>query len=263
MGIKPLKKFGQNYLIDKNIVNKMIKPLNLLKDDSVLEIGPGQGFITNELLKNLDKLIGVEIDSRVIENLKTEFPKLQLIQHDFLKLELNNLSIKSPLKIIGNIPFNLTGNILFKLINDKDTISDAVLIIPYDIAKRITASKRTKEYGILTILFNYFSTTKIIQKVSPNVFLPRPNIDASIIHIKFDNREAENIDKNLFIKVVKASFGNRRKILNNSLRNSIFFNCDFSKLDLSLTKRAEELEVPDFLKLTEYIQNQRCLKKTK
>jgi 16S rRNA (adenine1518-N6/adenine1519-N6)-dimethyltransferase len=263
MGVKPLKKFGQNYLIDKNIVNKMIRSLNLSKTDTVLEIGPGQGFITNELLGHLDTLIGVEIDTRVIAQLKKQFPKLQVINDDFIKLNLNDLHLNSPLKIIGNIPFNLTGNILFKLIEEKDRISDAIIIMPYDIAKRIVSVKRTKEYGILTILFNYFSTAKLIQKVSPNVFFPKPNIDAAILHIKFDKDEVVNVDKNLFIKVVKASFGNRRKTLNNSLRNSIFKDCDFLTSELDLTKRAEELEVNDFLKLTEYIQNQQCLTKTK
>lgn len=263
MGIKPLKKFGQNYLIDKNIVNKLITPLNLSPNDSVLEIGPGKGFITNELLNILNSLIGVEIDTRVISELKSTYPKLNLIQDDFIKLNLKIPAIPKPLKIIGNIPFNLTGNVLFKLLDEKDIISEATLILPYDIAKRMVSNKRTKEYGILAVLFNYFSTTKIIQKVSPNVFLPRPNIDAAIIHIKFDKSELENIEKSLFIKVVKASFGNRRKTLNNSLRNSIFEECDFSNLDLSLSKRAEELEVNDFLKLTEYIQKQQWQKKTK
>jgi 16S rRNA (adenine1518-N6/adenine1519-N6)-dimethyltransferase len=263
MGVKPLKKFGQNYLIDKNIVNKMIRALNLSTTDSVLEIGPGKGFITNELLNHVDSLIGVEIDTRVIAQLKKQFPKLQVINDDFIKLNLNDLHLNSPLKIIGNIPFNLTGNILFKLIKEKNIISDAVLIMPHDIAKRIVSKKKTKEYGILTVLFNYFSTPKLIQKVSPNVFLPKPNIDAAIIHLKFDKDEVENIDNNLFIKVVKASFGNRRKTLNNSLRNSIFKDCDFLTLELDLTKRAEELEVEDFIKLTEYIQNQQCLTKTK
>lgn len=256
MGIKPLKKFGQNYLIDKNIVNKMTNALNVKKTDTILEIGPGKGFITNEVYNLVDSLIGVEIDSRVISDLASKFPKLQLIHNDFIKLDLNELKFKSPIKIIGNIPFYLTGDILFKLIDNKEIISDAVLILPFDIAKRIVASKRTKEYGILTIIFNYFSTPKIIQKVSPNVFLPKPNIDAAIIHIAFNKYEIDNIDKKLFIKIVKASFGNRRKTLNNSLRNSIFKDCDFSNLDLSLSKRAEELEVADFLTLTEYIQNQ-------
>lgn len=262
MGLKALKKFGQNYLIDKNIVKKMIQALDILPESSVLEIGPGKGFITQQLLGSLKQLIGVEIDSRVIDQLKSEFANLIVYEQDFVKLNFDDLNLKSPIKIIGNIPFNQTGNILFKLIENRHIIEDAVLIIPLDISKRIVAKKRTKEYGILTVLFNYFSTAKLITKVSPNVFLPRPNIEASIIHIKFNKSDQANIDAQLFIKVVKASFGNRRKTLNNSLRNSIFKDCDFSNIELPLSKRAEELEVHDFIKLTEYIQNQ-TWKKTK
>lgn len=262
MGIKPLKKFGQNYLIDKNIVNKMILPLELKPNDAVLEIGPGKGFITEILLENLDKLTAVEIDTRVIKKLIEKFPNVDLIQGDFLNIRISELGFTEKIKIIGNIPFNLTGSILFKLLEEKDFVNEAVFIIPLDIAKRLVAVKQTKEYGILTIIFSYFSCVKIITKVSPNVFFPKPNMESAIIHIKFNKLEKENIDNKLFIKTVKAAFGNRRKTLNNSLRNSIFRDYDFSKVSLDLSKRAEEFDLNDFLELTEYLQNQVCKKKT-
>ena len=254
MGIKALKKFGQNYLIDKNIVNKMITALEIDTDSSVLEIGPGKGFITTELVNSSKKLAVIEIDSRVINQLKIDFPMIKIYEGDFVKTNLKEIELNKPLNIIGNIPFNQTGNILFKLIENREIIGNTTLIIPLDISKRMVAKKRTKEYGILTILFEYFSTTKLVAKVSKNVFLPKPNIEASIISIKFNKTESSEIDANLFIKVVKAAFGNRRKTLNNSLRNSIFGECDFSNIELPLSKRAEELEVEDFLRLTKYIQ---------
>ncbi|MEE9430444.1 MAG: 16S rRNA (adenine(1518)-N(6)/adenine(1519)-N(6))-dimethyltransferase RsmA [Melioribacteraceae bacterium] len=256
MGIKPLKKFGQNYLVDKNTILKMIDVLDLQREDQVIEIGPGRGSITDELTKQLDKLFAVEIDTRVIDELNSKYKNLTLLNTDFTKTKLHELdkSLTFPAKIIGNIPFNLTGTILFKLLEEKDLISGTVLIMPFDIAKRMTAKKRTKEYGILTILFGYFSTTKIVYKVSRNVFVPKPNVESAIVHIKFDKTEDDEVKKNIFIKVVKASFGNRRKTLKNSLGNSIFRDCDFSNLGISLQKRAEELEVEDFLELTKYIQ---------
>ena len=194
MGIKPLKKFGQNYLIDKNIVNKMILPLELKPNDAVLEIGPGKGFITEILLENLDKLTAVEIDTRVIKKLIEKFPNVDLIQGDFLNIRISELGFTEKIKIIGNIPFNLTGSILFKLLEEKDFVNEAVFIIPLDIAKRLVAVKQTKEYGILTIIFSYFSCVKIITKVSPNVFFPKPNMESAIIHIKFNKLEKENIE---------------------------------------------------------------------
>lgn len=259
MQLKPLKKFGQNYLQDKNIVIKMTDCLNLKINDSVLEIGPGKGFITNELVKKANKLIAVEIDTRVIENLKTLYPSAEIINSDFTKLNFNELETSFPLKVIGNIPFNLTGNILFKLLENKNFINEACLIIPYDIAKRLTAKTRTKEYGALTVIFKYYATINLITKISQNVFFPKPNIDASIIHIKFDKSELPFINNETFIKVVKAAFGNRRKTLNNSLRNSIFAQCNFSAVNIDLSKRAEELELNDFIILTEFIQKDNAL----
>jgi len=256
MGIKPLKKFGQNYLVDKNTILKMIDVLNLVPKDQVIEIGPGKGSITDELTKQLNSLLAVEIDTRVIDDLKNRYKNLDLINADFTKVKLSDLGKDQtiPTKIIGNIPFNLTGKILFKLLEEKKLISDVVLLMPFDIAKRMVAKKRTKEYGILTILFGYFSTTKIVYKVSRNVFIPKPNVESAIVHIKFDKLEDEKVQKKMFIKVVKASFGNRRKTLKNSLGNSIFRDCDFSNLGISLQKRAEELETEDFIELTKYIQ---------
>lgn len=257
MGIKPLKKFGQNYLIDKNIVNKMISALDLNRNDSALEIGPGKGFITRELYKHTKKLAGIEIDTRVIENLTNEFTKMKLFNTDFIKFDFKLLNDYLPIKVIGNIPFNLTGDILFKLIDVKEYIREAVLILPHDIALRLTAKKRTKEYGILTVVFNYFAIPKVVQKVSSNVFFPKPNLDAAIVHLNFNKEELPGINKYVFIKVVKAAFGNRRKTINNSLKNSIFRDYNFSNLNLSLSKRAEEFETADFLELTKYIQNQK------
>ena len=256
MIIKPLKKFGQNFLIDQNIIHKLIDQLNLSCDDLVIEIGPGKGSITNVLCNKINRLIAIEIDSRVIDYLKSSFINLNLINDDIMKIKFANFITDSnqKIKILGNIPFNLTGDILFKLIEEKQNISDASLIIPFDIAKRIVANCNTKEYGILTVIFNYFSNVHLVSKVSKNVFSPRPNIDAAILHINFIKEENPNIDKELFIKVVKAAFGNRRKTLLNSLRNSIFKNCNFTNFQTQLSKRAEDLNVSDFIKLTEEIQ---------
>jgi len=261
MGIKPLKKFGQNYLVDKNTILKMINVLELNLKDSVIEIGPGKGSITSELTKQLSKLVAIEIDTRVIDELNSKFNNLILLNSDFIKLKLSELknTLDFPTKIIGNIPFNLTGSILFKLLEEKELVSETVLLMPYDIAKRMIAKKRTKEYGILTILFGYFSSTKLVYKVSKNVFVPKPNIESAIVHIKFDKNEYPDVDKQTFIRIVKASFGNRRKTLKNSLGNSIFKDYDFSNLGISLQKRAEELEVEDFLELTKYIQKNNAI----
>jgi len=260
MGLKALKKFGQNYLIDKNIVRKMINSLEMQKTDSILEIGPGKGFITEELVNLSNDIVAIEIDTRVIKELNAKLSSVRIYNDDFLKINLNNLFTSNQIKVIGNIPFNQTGNILFRLIELRELVIEAVLIIPLDIAKRIVAKKRTKEYGILTVIFNLFSDAKIIQKLSKNVFLPKPNVEASIIHIKFNKVIDPAFNSKLFMQVVKAAFGNRRKTLYNSFRNSIFSNCDFSIFGSLMKKRAEELELQDYIELTNHIDKNKCQK---
>ena len=255
--IKPLKKFGQNYLVDDNVIKKFVSELNPSQEDCVVEIGPGKGSITKELLSKVSKLIAIEIDNRVIDNLINKYSNLSVLNSDVLKVDFKNIykREKNKIRIIGNIPFNITSPIFFKLMENRNFIKDAVLIIPLDIAKRLIASKRTKEYGILTILLNYFSDLKLCFKISPNVFIPRPKIEAAVVHLNFENDIDAEVKNKMFINVVKASFANRRKTLKNSLSNSIFESYNFSEINIDLSKRAEELEIKDFILLTKYFQN--------
>jgi len=252
---KPLKRFGQNYIHDNNILKNIISELDPKKDDNILEIGPGRGSLTKLLLEKVDKLTAVEIDTRVLENLQSFSPSLNLINDDFLNIELNSIFkiIDKKIRIIGNIPYNITSPIVFKLIDNHDLVSDAVLMVQHEVANRMTGKKGTKDYGIFSIILNYFCEVKYCFKVSRNVFNPKPNVDSAVVHLSFKrNSESEEI-KRIFIKTVKASFGNRRKMLRNSLSNSIFNTIDFSKCDIDLTKRAEDLDIADFLIMSEFI----------
>jgi len=252
----PLKQFGQNYLTDKNIINKIISVINPKEKDNFLEIGPGQGALTEKILEKCNSLTAVEIDTRVIEDLSARFPQLQLINKDFLKFEFNSgdLNLSEKIRVAGNIPYNITSPILFKLIEQKEKISDCHLMMQLEVAKRITAVPNTKDYGILAVILNYIADTKLCFKISPNVFFPKPKVFSAIIKIDFKNELPNQIKLDTFIKVVKASFGNRRKTLKNSLSNSIFNTCDFTDLDLDITKRAENLTIENYITLTRYIQ---------
>ena len=243
--------------MDENVVKKFVNELSPAPDDCIVEIGPGKGSITKELLSKVSKLIAIEIDNRVIDNLINKYSNLSVLNSDVLKVDFKNIykREKNKIRIIGNIPFNITSPIFFKLMENRNFIKDAVLIIPLDIAKRLIASKRTKEYGILTILLNYFSDLKLCFKISPNVFIPRPKIEAAVVHISFEKEIDPEINSRMFISVVKASFGNRRKTLKNSLSNGIFKSYDFSKIDLDLSRRAEELDIKDFIFLTKFFQD--------
>lgn len=253
----PLKRFGQNYLQDQNIIKKIIAEIDPKENELIIEIGPGQGAITQKLLESKASLTAIEIDKRIIEDLQNKYTGLNLIQSDFLKLELNQFVVSSDkkLRVVGNIPYNITSPILFKLFENNTIVQDAIFMVQYEVARRMTAKMGSKDYGILSVLLEYFGNTKLAFKVSPNVFYPKPNVDSAVVHIHFnDNRE--NPEFNLMFKsIVKSAFGNRRKTLKNSLSNGIFAEVNFSECGIDLSLRAEQLSVDDFIKLTEFISN--------
>ncbi len=255
--IKPLKKFGQNYLQDKNILRKIVDEISPAPDDNILEIGPGQGALTELLIEKVTKLTAIEIDFRVINGLLNKFPNLYLIQNDFLKISLKEIcsSYEKKFRIVGNIPYNLTSPILFKLIEEMENVKDTVLMIQLEVAQRIIANPNTKEYGILSVLLNTFAETKIVFKVSPNVFFPKPKVHSAVIHIIFNKNIGSIKDKIVFINTVKACFGKRRKTLKNSLSSSIFADINFSDCPIDLSKRAEQLQTSEFILLANYIYN--------
>ncbi|MGE5432424.1 MAG: 16S rRNA (adenine(1518)-N(6)/adenine(1519)-N(6))-dimethyltransferase RsmA [Syntrophomonadaceae bacterium] len=258
--IRPLKKFGQNYLQDRNILLKIVEEISPREDDALIEIGPGMGMLTNELYGRVRGLTAVEIDRRVIEDLKDEFPNLRLINEDFLKTDLSFLykEKQKPLRIAGNIPYNITSPIIFKLIENIPLVEDAVFMVQYEVARRLSAVQGTKDYGILAVILKYFaSDVKLCFKVSPNVFYPRPKVFSAVVHIRFNNTRTDPEFNKLFRSVVKASFGNRRKTLKNSLNNSIFSGINFEESGINLSKRAEELTVEDFIQLTDFLKGKK------
>jgi 16S rRNA (adenine1518-N6/adenine1519-N6)-dimethyltransferase len=253
--LKPLKRFGQNYLLDQNILNKIVREIDPKPEDQIVEIGPGQGALTAKLFEKVTSLTAVEIDKRVADDLSEKFPGLGLIVDDFLNLNLSQLvglNRDKRLRIVGNIPYNLTSSILFQLIKYNDTVQDSVLMVQHEVAKRMSSSKGTKDYGILSVILKYFAEVKYCFKVSPNVFYPKPKVDSAVIHIQFKGLKISDKEKQSFINIVKASFGNRRKTLKNSLSNSIFKELNFADSGIDLSLRAEQLDLDDFLRLAEF-----------
>lgn len=253
--IQPLKRFGQNFLHDQNIIRKIISEINPKKNETVIEIGPGQGALTSHLFSKVDNLYAIEIDKRVIDDLKERYPDLKLIQADFLEYDLQKVSksYDQKIRIVGNIPYYITSPILFKLFENNMLIQDAVFMVQLEVAKRIAAKIGSKDYGILSVLINYFGSCDLAFKVSRNVFYPKPNVDSAIIHIRFNDKRNDPQFNSAFIKVVKSAFGNRRKTLKNSLSNSIFAGVNFGQCKIDLSLRAEQLKVEDFIELTNYI----------
>jgi 16S rRNA (adenine1518-N6/adenine1519-N6)-dimethyltransferase len=253
--IKPLKRFGQNYLTDQNILKKIVDEINPKPGDNIIEIGPGTGILTGAMFERTESLTAVEIDNRVIKKLSAQFPQLKLINKDFLDIEPMELfSVKNKkLRITGNIPYNITSPIIFKLISYNHLIEDAVLMVQYEVAKRIKGRKGTKDYGILSVLLQFFADIKFCFKVSPSSFYPKPKVYSALVHFYFKETDFDDEIKKTLIQVIKASFGNRRKILKNSLSNSIFRGIDFTHSGIDISKRAEQLNPEDFMKLALFI----------
>ncbi len=254
---KPLKRYGQNFLTDKNIIEKIVNEINSKEGEEILEIGPGKGALTRELLKSGAKIYAVEIDKYLVDELKKELEQANLINADVLKLNLVDLFTPNRIRVVGNIPYNITSPILFKLIENRTIVKDAVLMMQDEVAKRLVAKPNTKDYGILSIALNYFGSVEYCFRISKNVFFPKPKVFSALVHIYF-NGQISPLDA-LFVKVVKAAFNHRRKTLKNSLTNSIFKDCDFKKIKFDLSRRAESLSVAEFTELTNEINN--CLQR--
>jgi 16S rRNA (adenine1518-N6/adenine1519-N6)-dimethyltransferase len=254
----PIKRFGQNYLRDENIINKIVSEISPKPNDLILEIGPGEGALTAKLLEKSNKLIAVEIDKRNVEMLSINFPNLNLVSGDFLDIDLKNFidPASKKLRIVGNIPYNITSPIIFKMIENKELIQDSVLMVQHEVAQRIIAKPASKDYGILSVIVQYFAEVILCFKVSPNVFYPRPKVFSAVIHLNFKDCLKNSKEDEMFIKVVKAAFGNRRKMLNNSFKNSIFGHLNFNNSGIDLTLRAERLSIDDFIILTKFVSEQ-------
>ena len=252
--LKPKRKFGQNFLTDDNIAKDIVSFLSDSKTKTIIEIGPGKGILTKYLLKISHKEIKfVEIDEECVSYLKNKYPNIEkhLINDDFLNINLN--SFKQPLSIIGNFPYNISSQILFKIYENKNIVNEMIGMFQLEVAERICSNYGTKKYGILSVLIQAFYEVKMMKKIKPQSFLPIPKVDSAVIKIS-KKIDTINCDEILFKKIVKQSFGQRRKTLRNSLK--IFNITDIKKEDTIFAKRPEQLSVSDFIYLTNLVGNE-------
>lgn len=250
LNISPKKGLSQNFLIDKNIVDKFIESLSITKDDIVLEIGPGPGVLTYPLLEKAKKVIVVEKDRVFANNLRNQrIDNLEVIESDFLDLDLSFLKIFNKIKVISSIPYHLTSPIITKILENSSLFSSISLMIQKEVAQRIVAKPNSKTYSSFSVFVNFYADVKIICFVSNNSFLPKPKVDSAII--KLDIKDTfENIDKEKFHNFVRLSFSQRRKKLISNLakefdKEKILKIFDEMKLDQNV--RAENLTLDNFL----------------
>ncbi len=274
--IKPIKALGQNFLIDKNIAIKTINALDISDDDYIFEIGPGEGALTQLILSKTQQLTVIEIDRRAVDLLKQKFDNLDVVFEDFLKIDFNLLAAKAKqknIKVIGNIPYYISSEIFFKLFENSHQISKVILTIQKELAQRLSAKQKTKDYGILTIATQLCGKAKILFEVSADCFFPKPNVTSAVIEFSF-NKENAQLNSDYFkqiMKFIRAAFNQRRKKLSNAL--STYFSNISNGKDVILTiknhhlyssflhKRAEELTKDDFIAFFNFINdNQRKTK---
>ena len=244
------KKWGQNFLIDPNLLRKIIRTINLSEKDNVLEIGPGEGVLTERILPAISELAVIEIDPVLVEYLRSlkSINGCHIIHGDVLWLELKTLPLARPVKIIGNIPYNITSPILFWLIEQREEWTETYLMVQKEVALRLTGKIGTKSYGRLTVMTGAFLDIEKCFNIPPEVFVPRPKVDSAFIKItKKENPiiTEEQFDK--FEVLVKAAFSKRRKMLQNSLSG---FDIPRSVKDkINFTRRPETLSIAEFAEL--------------
>lgn len=259
MAFKHKKKYGQNFLTDQNSVLEKIMEVSVIKpDEEILEIGPGEGALTELLLEKAKKVICVEIDTDLEKILRKKFDKnekFNLIMEDILKVDLEKV-ISPHTRVVANIPYYITSPIINKLIENRDKIDEAYLMVQKEVGERICASSG-KERSVLTLAVEYYGIGEYLFTIPKEFFNPVPKIDSAFISIKFykDRKYEKLISEELFFKYVKAAFSNKRKNIVNNL-STLGFSKDVIKeklesIGISGNERAENLKLEDFIKIAE------------
>ncbi len=252
--VKAKKFLGQHFLTDEKIAERIVESLSP-ETNHVLEIGPGMGVLTKYLIKKeeLDFHV-VEIDRESVAYLHDHYPTLDVIEGDFLQYDLTSL-FQDTFSIIGNFPYNISSQILFKVFDNRDKVTEVVGMFQKEVAERVAAGPGSKTYGILSVLLSAFYNIEYLFTVNENVFNPPPKVKSAVIRLKRNDVKGLECDEKLFTQVVKTGFNQRRKTLRNALRQ---LNMPLDKISEEiLAKRAEQLSVAQFIEITKTIES--CL----
>ena len=241
------KKWGQNFLIDPNIVKKIYRTIDPIDSDNILEIGPGEGVLTKIILPEVNKMVSIEIDPVLVNKLNNSnrLKKLKVVNKDILKTNIYDLDIDNPVRVIGNIPYNITSQIIFWLIEQLDYWSDAFIMVQKEVAHRLIAKVGTKEYSRLTVVVGAYLDVDYCFTIPPTVFIPKPKVDSAFI--RFTKKRNALIEDHKYIrfnKLVRAAFNQRRKMLRNSLGS--WDISDQVKEKINFSRRPETLTVQEF-----------------
>lgn len=262
------KKFGQNFLIDTHVLDKIIREAGVTKDDFVLEIGPGIGTMTQYLCENAREVVAVEIDKALIPILQdtlSAYDNVTVINEDILKVDIQSLAMEKnqgrPIKVVANLPYYITTPIIMGLFESHVPIDSITIMVQKEVADRMKMGPGSKEYGALSLAVQYYAKPDIVANVPPNCFMPRPNVGSAVIRLtRHETPVVDVVDEKLMFRLIRASFNQRRKTLVNGLKNSpeLHFEKEFieeviAELGKPMTVRGEALTLEEFAKLSNII----------
>ena len=259
------KKFGQNFLIDENVVEKIVRDAGVTKDDFVLEIGPGIGTMTQILCENAREVVAVEIDDKLIpiltEDTLSWYDNVTVIHEDILKLDIVKLANErnggKPIKVVANLPYYITTPIIMGLFESHVPLDSITIMVQKEVADRMQVGPGTKDYGALSLAVQYYAKPQILLNVPASCFMPRPNVDSAVIQLtRYEKPPVEVADEHLMFGLIRASFNQRRKTMTNSVGNSPELSVSkeqmaaaLEKCGLSATVRGEALTLAQFAEL--------------
>ncbi|MCI6738425.1 MAG: 16S rRNA (adenine(1518)-N(6)/adenine(1519)-N(6))-dimethyltransferase RsmA [Intestinibacter sp.] len=260
------KSLGQNFLIDDNVIDKILAGSRLSETDKIIEVGPGIGTLTREMGKTAQNVVAIEIDKTLIPILKetlADLDNVEVVNEDILKVDIQGLINEKldggPVKLIANLPYYITTPIVMKFLEEDIPVTDIVVMVQKEVADRMNAKPSTKDYGALSVAVQYYCDTKIVAKAPRHMFVPQPNVDSIVIGLHVRSERKYKVDnEDIFFKTVKASFGQRRKTLLNSLGGLGFLTKDQIKEALQAAnidpkRRGETLSIDEFANLSNEI----------
>lgn len=265
------KKYGQNFLIDSNMLEKIIHEAGITKEDTVLEIGPGIGTMTQYLCENAGKVIAVEIDKNLIpiltEDTLKDYDNVRVINEDILKVDINALVQEEnngkPIKVVANLPYYITTPIVMGLFESHVPIDSITIMVQKEVADRMQVGPGTKDYGALSLAVQYYAKPEIVAVVPPECFMPRPNVSSAVIRLKRHSETPVKVqDEKLMFTIIRAAFNQRRKTLQNSINNAPDLHISKEKvlsaleeMKLSPTVRGEALDLKQFARLANLLKD--------
>lgn len=260
------KSLGQNFLIDTNVIDRILEGARVKEGDYVIEVGPGIGTLTKEMGRSAEKVVAIEIDKTLIpilEETLADFPNIEVINQDILKVNVQELVKEKlnggPVKLVANLPYYITTPIVMKFLEEDIPVTDIVVMVQKEVADRMNAKPNTKDYGALSVAVQYYCDTEIVAKAPRHMFVPQPNVDSIVIGLHVRDEKKYVVDnEDIFFKTVKASFGQRRKTLLNSLGGLGFLSKDeireaLQAANIDEKRRGETLSIDEFANLSNEI----------